>query len=393
MPLSEHFVYLLHMARNTMKKKFSLKDHLFNPESVTYLAKQLASAHADFNSKLFVADVLKRLPQLELKERIIWIAEVLESHLPANYKKACAVIVKALPPPLDPNKTDDDFGSFIFAPFGEYVVRNGCSKEKLEVSYETLLELTLRFSMEDAMRPFLNAFPLETLAQYKKWVRHTNYHARRLVSESTRPLLPWSRRITLPIETPIAFLDILHSDKTRYVTRSVANHLNDISKINPTLTIDTLKRWHELKKQDSDELMWMTRHALRTLVKKGDSGALHLLGYGHIPNISIGGFTLASPTKKILQSDILTFQFDITAYANTELLIDYIIEFVKANGQRKPKVFKIKKVSLRKGESVTLFKKHRLVADATTFVLNPGTHSLTLQINGKAFGSQDFFIH
>jgi hypothetical protein len=47
-------------------------------------------------------------------------------------------------------------------------------------------------------------------------------------------------------------------------------------------------------------------------------------------------------------------------------------------------------MTLQKGESVTLNKRHVLRANATTYTLYPGTHHLTLQINGKAFGKRSF---
>jgi hypothetical protein len=45
---------------------------------------------------------------------------------------------------------------------------------------------------------------------------------------------------------------------------------------------------------------------------------------------------------------------------------------------------------LKRGESIMLKKRHPLLANATTYRLYPGTHRVTLQINGKAFGVQEF---
>lgn len=355
-----------------------------------YVAGLFSDANTGFDGKMFVDDVMQKLLKLELKERIIWIAEVLEHHLPKDFEKASRLIIKALPQELDTTKNDDDFGSFIFAPLGEYVVRNGLEKKYLADSFVVLHELTRRFSMEDAMRSFLNEYPQETLSIYKKWVKDNNYHVRRLVSESTRPMLPWSKRITLAPEIPLQFLDVLYADKTRYVTRSVANHLNDIAKKNPVLVIATLTRWKKEGKQDVKELEWMTKHALRTLVKRGDKEALALLGFSHKVHAKIKHFSLSSSSKKILRGDTLAFSFDIEAYKDEELMIDYSIDFVKKGGHTKPKVFKIKRLSIKKGEVVQVTKKHRLVADATTFTLNAGAHTLTLQINGQKFESINF---
>ncbi len=373
-----------------MKEKFSLKDALFNKEKIEYLADLFAKTDTQFKKKEFVQEVMRKLLQLELKERIVWIAEVLEHHLSSDFKKASKVIKKALPPRLDPSKTDDDFGDFILAPLGEYVVRNGLKKECLTDSFQTLLELTQRFSMEDAMRSFLNSFPKETLAMYKRWSIHKNYHVRRLVSESTRPSLPWSKKITLPYMIVLPFLDQLYFDKTRYVTRSVANHLNDISKKDSQLVIQQLIHWKKKGKQEPKELEWMTKHSLRTLVKEGNKDALELLGFGTKPKVVLEHFSLSS--DKITQGETLTFLCTVKASTSEALLIDYIIHFVKANGGTKPKVFKLKKVRLVKGESLTISKKHTLKANATTFTLYNGEHTLTLQINGQKFGSLIFEV-
>ena len=160
------------MARNTMKKSFSLKDHLFNRESVELFASYMHAAYPRFNKVAYVREALDAFPTLELKERITYMAELLETHLPRDYERAIEVILKALPAPLDPSKTDNDFGSFIFAPIGEYIARNGNRKEHAALSLMALEEVTQRFSMEDAIRTFINEHPKETLAVLKKWSRH-----------------------------------------------------------------------------------------------------------------------------------------------------------------------------------------------------------------------------
>jgi hypothetical protein len=74
------------------------------------------------------------------------------------------------------------------------------------------------------------------------------------------------------------------------------------------------------------------------------------------------------------------------------LLIDYVIDFIKKGGGAKPKVFKLKKVSLKKGKTITVSKNHRFMEDATTYTLYAGMHMLTLQINGKKSGNCSFEI-
>lgn len=97
--------------------------------------------------------------------------------------------------------------------------------------------------MEFYIRPFLNRWPDETLARLSLWAQDENYHVRRLVSEGTRPRLPWAKSVTLTQEQTIPFLDALHADIARFVTRSVANHMNDISKINADTVVSLLADW------------------------------------------------------------------------------------------------------------------------------------------------------
>jgi hypothetical protein len=182
-------------------------------------------------------------------------------------------------------------------------------------------------------------------------------------------------------------LDKLYADPTRYVTRSVANHVNDISKIDSELAISTLERWQATGLQDQGEMDWMTRHALRSLIKRGDPDAMLLLGYSPEPQIEIESL-VADATAQI--GEQLVFSVTIKAFADEPLLVDYVVDFVKKNGSRKSKVFKLKKIMMAEGESATLEKKHRLPASATTFTLYPGTHAVSIMVNGNVMVTAEF---
>ncbi len=376
------------MPRNTNGTGFSLKDELFNEEKVKMLGDRIEAVAMHFSAAVFVDEVMQTMLRLELKQRIGCIATALQSQLPDDFIDAAPLIVAALPEPLDPNKTDNDFGDFIYAPLGEYVVRHGCTKEHLPVALETVREITMRFSMEDAIRHFLNTFPKETLAEMRTWTKDSHYHVRRLVSEGTRPLLPWSGRIGIDESETIPLLHVLHADTTRYVTRSVANHLNDISKEKPQLVVALLKKWKKEKKQKPAELEWMTRHALRTLIKQGNTEALLLLGYDPKPHITVSQPVLHTVSLSV--GEVLEFSFSITAQRDELLMIDYAIDFVKANNKRAQKVYKIKKLLLKKGETVSIIKKHRFMAGASTLTFYPGVHTVALQINGVQYEGGDF---
>lgn len=360
---------------------FSLKDHLFNQEKVQYLAGLFGNS---IDEQRFVAEVMAKMPELELKARITHISEVLAGHLPDDFGAAAHIIDAALPAPLDTSKSDDDFGDFILSPLGAYVASTGLGE--LEVALPLLKEITKRFSVEFDIRHFLNAHPEATMATLADWANDENYHVRRLASEGTRPVLPWGVKVGLLVEEPIALLNQLYSDKTRYVTRSVANHLNDITKKDPDLVLRTLGRWRAEGRQDSKELDWMERHALRTLVKKGHVGALERLGYKASPEILVE--MRFSKTVEIGQVGQL--ELCIEATRDERLMVDYVIEFVKANGARRPKVFKFKKLDVKAGERVELTKNHRFLKGASTFTHFKGVQMIYMQINGQRFGAQEF---
>jgi 3-methyladenine DNA glycosylase AlkC/plastocyanin len=359
--------------------RFSLKDELFNAGKVAYLAGLVDNGLAGFDRPGFEREVMERLLELELKQRIAWIAEVLDRHLPDDFGAAADAIEASLPPPLDPTRTDDDFGDFIFAPFGHWVAEHGLDHP--DRALRCLHALTMRFSMEDAVRAFLRHDPDGTLAVLERWVDDDNYHVRRLVSEGTRPRLPWSGRVSLPPDRVMGLLDRLHADNTRYVTRSVANHLNDVAKDDPDRVLDTLSRWRAAARQRPDELAWLTRHALRTLIKAGHRDTLTFLGYRPDPPVAVS-LELTTPTVTI--GEALRFEVTVEATAPAPLIVDYVIDFRKANGATAPKTFKLKTVELAAGQTVTWAKTHRLRGDATTYRLHPGDHRITVQVNGNA---------
>ena len=366
-----------------MAQNFSLKDQLFNAEKTRYLAGLFAAADPGFDADGFQERVMSRLLDLELKERMAWIAECLQQAIPGALPDIAPTLLRALPPPLDPSKTDDDFGDFIFAPLGDWVVAVGLDHPDLAL--DVLEELTQRFSMEWAIRPFLNAHQDKVLERMQVWCAHDSYHVRRLVSEGTRPRLPWGQAVGLDLIEPLPLLDRLHSDPTRYVTRSVANHLNDISRKDPDLVISKLAEWRVAGAQAGDEMQWMTGHTLRGLVKAGHPEAMKMLGFD--PDVRISASVQLTNEARI--DGALEFDVTLEGPDNSAVLVDYIIHFQRPGGKTSAKVHKLKQAVLR-GGGLRISKKHKLKGNATTFKLVPGPHRLEVQINGRIRAAVDF---
>ncbi len=363
---------------------FSLKDQLFNETSVSLLAAHIKRADAQFPSKKFVAETIAPFAELELKQRIHRIVDVLVSYLPDDFRRSVALLERALPEPLDPTKHDDDFGEFIWVVPGEYVARQGCTQRHLKQSLGFLREATKRFSSEAAIRPFLINFPEQTLEFVMDCTRDDNYHVRRLASEGIRPFLPWAPRANVPVDQIVNVLDHLYRDPTRYVVRSVANTLNDISRIEADTTINTLKRWQQ--NHTSKELDWLTRHALRTLLKEDNPTALGLLGYATKPEFKIDKL---KTSKTVKVGEQFAWSCRLISAKRQKLKINLCIHFLKARGKYSPKVFAVKDAEFNKGEQLAIDKK-QWFKPMTTRVLYPGQHFAELSVNGVVCAKQTF---
>ena len=357
---------------------FSLKDQLFNADTTADLAAEFAVLPG-FDPERFTKQALAGLSSRGLLERLDWLADCIQAQMPTSFPAMAEALEAAMPAPLDPSKTDDDFGRFIHAVPGILAVRHGLEDHR-DRALDLLEAATQRFSMEFYIRPFLNRWPEETLARLDRWAGHENYHVRRLVSEGTRPRLPWAANIQLDPLVPLRFLDALHADPTRYVTRSVANHMNDLTRHAPDRVVTQLNAWQQEARQNPKELDWMTRHALRTAVKRGDANALALLGYRQDRDISV---TLKVTPDPVAIGDVLQIEVTLLADEDLSVMVDYRIRFHRPNGRVGEKVFKLKSANLKAGVPLKVQKAHRLKEGASTFTLHPGAHQVTAQVNGQ----------
>lgn len=369
-----------------MAEAFSLKDHLFNADTVGRLASEFAAALPGFDAARFHAEVMAGLPDRALMERMEWIADCLAPQLASDFPTMAKQLQAAMPPALDPSRRDDDFGHFIHAMPGILAVRHGLEHHR-ECALDLIHAATQRFSMEFYIRSFLNRWPEETLARLELWAGDENYHVRRLVSEGTRPRLPWARAVSLTPAQTLPLLARLHADPTRYVTRSVANHLNDIARHDSDLVVATLQDWAAGGRQGAQEMAWITRHALRVLVKQGHRGALGLLGYRDDVPIR-ADLRLAAGEVRI--GDVLEITCDLHAEQSLPVMVDYRIRFARPGGKQAEKVFKLKATKLAAGKTLQVATRHRFKGNATTFRLHPGPHRVTLQVNGRDVAEVSF---
>ena len=374
------------MAR--AQANFSLTDQLFNAQSLGDLADQYAAALPGFARDRFHAAALGGVAERSLLDCLDWFADCLEPWLAPDFPTMADQLEAAMPPPLDPSLRDDDFGRFIHAVPGVLAVRHGLEAHR-DRALDLLHAATQRFSMEFYIRPFLNRWPDETLARLRVWARDDNYHVRRLVSEGTRPRLPWARKVEVAPARVLPLLDLLQADPTRFVTRSVANHLNDVAKSDADAVLDRLAHWEAEGTQGAGERAWMRRHALRTLVKDGHAGAMEMLGYAPDAPVAV---RVRVATPQVALGAALEFAVTLEAGEALPVLVDYRIRFARPGGRSGEKVFKLKVGQVRAGTPLVLRKVHKLKADATTFDLHPGAHGLVVQVNGVDRAEASFEI-
>ena len=273
-----------------MEEGFLFKN-VFNIELVARMGNRIKAVSPQFNEASFLKSIVPELEPLSLSERSSLICENLQKHLPKEYKKAVKILLSTFEQAIE---TDDLTGleSFYFMPIAKYVSAYGLEEEDFDVSMNALIEITKRFTSEDAIRPFIRKYPEKTFTNLYKWSTDNNLHIRRLVSEGTRPRLPWSSVLREFIFDPSPVLDLLEGlkqDSELYVRRSVANNLNDIAKDHPQLVIKILKRWKRINNKGTQ---WIISHASRTLLKQGLPDALELLGYPTNLKISVDNLLL-----------------------------------------------------------------------------------------------------
>lgn len=377
-----------------MTTKLPLKDQLFNRSSVLGIAVDIAAVDSTFPADRFVNAVTVRLAGLALKQRIAWISDCLRSHLVGDYREALAKLIASLPPPCDPTLSDGDFGNFIYGPYSHFMAAHGCSADHLDISLEALRAITTRFSAEDAIRPFINAFPERTFAVLQDWTHDPHYHVRRLCSEGTRPRLPWSSRLTTPLQATVPILDALYGDRTRFVTRSVANHLNDIAKDDPDLTVDLLDRWRASGRQTECEMDYIVRHSTRTLVKRGNPRTLRLVGVEPATGVDVTNLRCSA---QVTVGDAIEFGFSVAAADPSappaDVVIDYKISFPGSTGRIGSRIYKLRRARLAdNGGSLAVHHRHRLRAGMTTRRIVAGRHQLTILVNGQSATSVDFNV-
>jgi 3-methyladenine DNA glycosylase AlkC len=356
-----------------------LKDEISAPLAAD-LADELASTWPAFPREAFTDSIDEALAPLALMARVELLADRIVDALPGDFATAAKVLWGALESPT--------FTGWMTLPCGTYVARAGIDHP--DIALPLLAGLTPRWSSEAPIRPFIERHPDLTRQHLHRWVTDPDEHVRRLVSEGTRPRLPWAPQLRGLIADPgpnIELLDQLVDDPSPYVRRSVANHLNDITKDHPDLAIDLARRWQPL----GDGAAWVVRHGLRTLVKRGHPDALDILGISTDADVRLTALTLDTDTVTIGNAVTITLTLELDDPREADAMIDYRVHYAGANGPRRPKVFKLTRRHLAAGAPITLIRQHRF-AHVSIRRIHPGPHTIDIQVNGHILGTTDLHV-
>lgn len=351
-----------------------LKNYI-SAELAEQLAAELQAVWLAFDGERFTAGLDAALQPLELMDRVGLLASRLSAVLPPQFTDAAAVLWSAL--------ESETFTDWMILPCGRYVADAGLAQP--DVALPLLAGLTPRWSSEFAVRPFIEHHPDVAYAHFRRWASDPDEHVRRLVSEGTRPRLPWASRLRSLMADPgpnIELLDQLVGDPSEYVRRSVANHLNDIAKDHPDLALDTARRWNDLGHG------WVVRHGLRSLIKAGDPVAMSLLGVATNARIRLTDLRVEPDAVTIGGEITLAFVLQLEDAAPVEAIVDYRVHYAGANGTRRPRVFKLARRTLEPGTPEELSRRHAFKPVSIRRIY-PGRHTIDVWVNGSVLGSAD----
>ncbi|WP_419393919.1 DNA alkylation repair protein [Cytobacillus praedii] len=247
--------------------------YYFDRELALHLADLIQPQYPHFTRESFVDSVSIEVENKELKARVEVIANILKQHLPTDYEEALAILLKILGPE---NKTEEGMFTkgYFLMPVACFVEKYGM--DHFDLSLNAMYEITKRHTAEYAIRPYLIANSDRCMDYFQFWAKDPNSHVRRLVSEGTRPRLPWAKKIPLlknDVQNNLSLLEELMCDSSRYVQKSVANHINDLTKENPEEVLTWIQKYISDNNGINRKII---KHGLRTLIKLNHDHALEL---------------------------------------------------------------------------------------------------------------------
>ncbi|MBC8046779.1 MAG: DNA alkylation repair protein [Fimbriimonadaceae bacterium] len=364
---------------------YQLKN-LYNDQFFDELCNVMEKCVPGFNKKKFMLLVKDaEWEQSELKRRMRKITLALHKTLPPHFKTGSGYIVAITKEYINRKGEGLNFLQ-MFLP--EYIELFGL--HDMKTSIKSFEEITKFASCEFAVRPFIIQYEKEMMQHMLLWSTHNNQYVRRLSSEGCRPRLPWAIALPAFKKEPSPILPILENlknDSSETVRKSVANNLNDISKDNPHIVLEIIKRWKGI----SENTNWIIRHASRTLLKKGDAKALKTFDIKTSHKSEVKNLKLSKKKLKIGESVAFNFDFKNVEQKKVKFRIEYAVFYVKANKTHSKKVFQLKEGEFT-SQKIVSFKKLHHLRDLTTRKHYPGEHFIVILVNGKEVLKEKFTL-
>ena len=355
-----------------------LKNLFFTDQSLNDLAEAISEYYLPFDKNNFLRFVKgNNWDALELKAKMHHVTHSLHQGLPEDYVSALIILVKAAP----------KIKGFEGMVLPDYVEQYGMNH--WEESLNALGHFTRYASSEFAIRPFLDQKPDLVMQYMMQWAESSHENVRRFASEGCRPRLPWAMVLPQFIVDPSPVLKVLEklkNDPSEFVRKSVANNLNDISKDNPAIALYTATGWYGY----SERTNWIVKHGMRTLLKKGEPGALALLGVSGSKDFEIQNLRLEKDALKIGESTHFGFDLINKGREGKKARLEYIICYAKAKGKSSEKVYQIAEKEIDPGK--TTYRRKLAFADLTTRKHYPGRHTLYIVVNGERKAEKEFLL-
>ncbi|MFT6147813.1 MAG: 3-methyladenine DNA glycosylase AlkC [Saprospiraceae bacterium] len=360
------FTYLL---KNKKMADFQLKDK-YNTSFFEEFTTHFQSIYPEFpKAKFFESLFDEEWEMRELKQRMRHITICLGKVLPKDYRMALEIM----------KRVGADLGEkFEYMFFPDFVEVYGL--DDYEASVEALQLFTMLCSSEFAVRPFIVKYTKTMMDLMLEWAKSENHHIRRLASEGCRPRLPWGMSLQEFKKNPAAILpilEILKDDESEYVRRSVANNLNDVSKDHSDLVLNIGESWFGVNINRNK----LVKHALRTLLKKGNTRAMLLFGFDNPNEVYFTHLEISLLKIKIGNSATFSFKLKHTKGETIKLRIEYAVYYMKSNGTQSRKIFQLTENTFET-DKIYAFKRKQHFKNLTTRKHYVGSHRLALVVNG-----------
>ena len=358
----------------------AIKDH-FSKEKITDLAHRFHSVSDKFPTEKFISKAANGLDRLEYRQRVALIGDALIGSFPdfdAFGPSAIVVMEKWKENPRDYRN------DFICESISHVVQHYGLNNP--ELALDVMEGITQVFTAEWCIRPFVDQHWKVLYSRFHTWSNSDNQHLRRLVTEGTRPNLPWGKKLQkLDSEPYFAFPYLLQlsGDESEYVRKSVSNHLNDFWKHHPDKLLEACTELKQSGRISTKDL----RQALRNLIKSGNKIALALMDV----NSFEGELLSFECPDKVKLGDKINLQLELKSSKNQSLEIDYVFGFQRKDGKYSAKVFKGHRTSGQKNKVLPL-SFSMAIKEISTRNYYPGLQLVKVQVNGELVAESQFIL-